>query len=119
MNLTVNQAGTLALLCGAVCGFVFLIVYSFLAKWWESREGWYLWVSSLIFAEVLTYNFAVVMDWFDLPEPAIRDWVRLVIYGQVFIVMAWRGLLLLQAQADGLRAQKQARVKQDSQIGEY
>lgn len=101
-----NDLGTMVLGAAAIAGLFFLVVYSLLARWWESREGWYLFVSSAILAEILSYNYAAIKGWFLLTDPLVREWVRLLIYTQVLLVMAWRGLLVIQAQAESWRIRK-------------
>lgn len=96
--MTVKDWGDVALLLAVIQGLMFLIAYSALARWWETREGWYLWFSSLILATILAYNYAVIMGWFDLSDPAVRDWTRLAIYAGALVIMTWRAVLLLLAQ---------------------
>lgn len=96
--MTVKDWGTVALMLAVIQGVLFLVAYSVLARWWESREGWYLWVSSAILAAILAYNYAAIAGWFDLRDPAVRDWTRLAIYGGALVIMTWRAVLLLMAQ---------------------
>lgn len=96
--MTVKDWGDWMLFAAVVQGVMFLAAYTLLARWWESREGWYLWVSSLILALILGYNYAAVMGWFDLRDPAVRDWTRLTIYAGALVIMTWRAILLLMAQ---------------------
>lgn len=96
--MTIWEWGNVALLLAVVQGAVFLVVYSVLARWWETREGWYLWFSSLILATILAYNYAAIVGWFDLRDPAVRDWTRLGIYAGALVIMTWRAVLLLMAQ---------------------
>lgn len=96
--MTIWDWGNIALLLAVVLGVLFLVLYSILARWWETREGWYLWVSSLILAMILGYNYAAIVGWFDLRDPAVRDWTRLAIYGGALVIMTWRSILLLLAQ---------------------
>ncbi len=96
----IMAVGDACLVLAVVAAVGFLTVYTVLARWWETREGWYLWVSSLVFAGLLTYNLGVIMGW-AWADPWVRAWTRAAMYAACLVVMCWRGVLLILAQLQG------------------
>lgn len=109
----VSAIGTVVLGLATGAGILFLLTYTLFARWWETREGWYLFVSSAILAVILGYNFAAIQRWFPLSDPNVQNWTRMAVYGGALVIMLWRGLLLIQAQAEAWRVRKAAQLDSD------
>lgn len=113
---TGTALGTVFLGCAASSAILFLLVYAIGARWWETREGWYLLASSLAFSVILSFNFSVVQGWIQASS-STWVWCRLVIYAMILVVMAWRPVLLVGAQAGiwHVRKRKQRQPSSEEQ----
>lgn len=105
----VDSIATVLLVVAGLLMFGQVSVYTVLARWWRSADGFYLAASGVMFAALLTYNFAALMDWFDEDDPTVRAWTRLVIYAAATALALWRTGLLVRAQLDGARQRRKER----------
>lgn len=91
--------GDLEAVALALGGVIFLITYTFLARWWEVREGWFISLASLwltvLFGYIAASRFNLLPP---LDDSATRIWLRLIIFTGFGVVLVWVSILLLLAQ---------------------
>ena len=88
--------GTWALVGTFLASFIFVVVYWIIAPWWRSEVGRHLMSFEASMALITAYLVAVNFGWLD-PRTG-QYYVRLVIYGVLFLLVLWRISILIRAQ---------------------
>lgn len=85
----------------AIGGVIFLITYTFLARWWEVREGWFISLASMWMTAIFGYIAASRFEWLPpLDDSSTRVWLRLVIFTGFAVALIWVSGLLILAQIE-------------------
>lgn len=91
----------------AVGGVTFLVAYTLLAKWWQSREGWFIFTASLWLTVLFAYIYASRVGWLaPLDDGGARVWLRLAIFTPFGVGLVWVSALLLLAQREKWKAKE-------------
>lgn len=75
--------------------WAFTLGYGLFAPWWRSPMGRNVMAMSLthgLIFGLVSVNLTFGVAW------GARPWVRVVIYGSILFVFAWRGLILIREQ---------------------
>lgn len=91
---TLAHGLTISVIAATIAWFLFLVVFTLLAKWWKNPYGRNAFgVSFVLF--VILFRIMVLRIWPDIEQ---KDFVGIIVYSLAGIFAIQRGILMVRAQ---------------------